>query len=140
LYHYSMQKSFKMQEINTELCCVCLETNTTLPKIQKWKCTHSFHASCIEGWNHSCPMCRTHTLSAANGMEISWTISRNPRNTLDIEFMKSVRCVPADLVDVYKRNWKDQDCIAQNHPMVYSHPSGVVVICEHCNTVQCFDL
>lgn len=126
-----------MDNNNQDLCCVCLETNTTHAQIRKWTCSHSFHEECIDQWDNGCPMCRNMELITPN---VTWTISRNPRNVLNIDVMKSVKSVPENFIDIYKNIWKDQDCINENHSMVYSQPYGVVVICEDCNTVQCFKL
>jgi hypothetical protein len=38
-------------------CSICYEeivSDDTSP----YRCTHSFHESCIESWNGTCPMCR----------------------------------------------------------------------------------
>ena len=126
-----------MDNNNQDLCCVCLETNTTHTQFRKWTCQHSFHEECIDQWDNGCPICRTMDLIIPN---VTWTISRNPRNILNIDAMKSMTSVPENFIDIYKNKWKDQDCINQNHSMIYSQPKGVVVICEDCNTIQCFNV
>ena len=130
-------------ELNYDLCCVCLETNTTSQRICKWDCTHSFHAGCIERWNVGCPLCRNNVLaSSLNNIDVhvGWTISRNPVCILDVERMKErISQVPDEHIHIYKNEWKDRECIDANHRMIYFHTYGVIAICEDCNTTQSFN-
>jgi hypothetical protein len=126
-------------------CCICLDTNTAhIETIRKWNCSHKFHAECISNWNHSCPVCRNciNMLPISYACEeIRWTISRNPRCVLNTDDMKRLHeTVPDEHVHIYKNAWKDQDCIAQNHRMVYLQPYGVIAICEDCDTIQTYCL
>ena len=118
-----------------EVCCVCLDTNTTLRRIHKWKCPHTFHEECIETWNNGCPLCRTMVLFHPN---VTWNISRNPTNILNIERMKMLLPVPVEHQHVYANHWKDRGCIDSNHHMLFIQPNGVIVICEDCNTIQTY--
>ena len=120
-----------------ELCCVCLETTPTMQKIYKWKCSHSFHEECIKTWDNGCPLCRTMVLIHPT---ITWTISRNPTNILNIEHMKTLTNVPVEHQHIYATQWKDRDCIDLNHRLLYIQPHGVIVICEDCNTIQSYRL
>lgn len=134
-------------ELNDDdVCCVCLETNTTSQRICKWECSHSFHTSCIERWNIGCPVCRNNVLASwSNNVNteethVGWTISRNPTCILDVERMKEhISQVPAEHIDIYKNEWKDRECIEANHRMIYFHTYGVIAICEDCNTSQSFN-
>ena len=129
--------SSEEEEEEEEEFCVCLETNAKIPRIYKWKCSHSFHEECINMWDNGCPVCRTMELTIPN---VTWNISRNPTNTLNIEYMKRLTRVPLEDQHVYKNQWKDRGCIDSNHSMVYVHTYGVLTICEDCNTIQCFNL
>lgn len=44
--------------MNQDVCPICLgnlnENNTI-----KTTCNHIFHKSCLETWNHNCPLCRS---------------------------------------------------------------------------------
>ena len=131
-------------ELNDDdVCCVCLETNTTSQRICKWECSHSFHTSCIERWNIGCPVCRNDVLASSSNnvnTDVGWTISRNPACILDVEHMKEhISQVPTEHIDIYKNEWKDRECINANHRMVYFHTYGVIAICEDCDTTQSFN-
>jgi len=44
--------------MNQDVCPICLENlneNNTI----KTTCNHIFHKSCLETWNHNCPLCRS---------------------------------------------------------------------------------
>ena len=125
---------------NQDVCCICLGTNTTEnEKIQRWVCSHRFHAHCIENWNGCCPLCRT-----ANEIDIppvTWSLSRNPRCILDIAQMKMCGAIlNDDKKRVYQEKWKDQDCVSQNHELFFIHTFGVLGICETCTTIQSYNL
>jgi len=124
---------------NQDVCCICLDTNTTEnEKIQRRDCSHRFHANCIENWNGKCPLCRT-----ANEIDIppvTWSLSRNPRCILNIAIMKGGSILNDDKKRVYQEQWKDQDCVSQNHKLFFVHTFGVLGICETCTTIQSYNL
>jgi len=123
-----------------DLCCICLDTNTTpTEKIQKWKCVHTFHANCVEHWNQCCPLCRT--AEEVDIPPVTWSISRNPRCILSIPHIKQCGSrVSGNNAQVYAAKWKDQDCITQNHKMLFVRTYGVLGICETCTTIQSYNL
>ncbi len=120
------------------ICWDCIDINNSY---QKWNCSHLFHKTCAESWNKGCPMCRTQNLFNDGHCEpVTWLISRNPRNVLDLERMKNSRIlVQENLEHIYKNKWKDQECIGLDHKLWYFDNFGVQVICENCNTIQCFN-
>jgi hypothetical protein len=128
-----------MEKNDTCECAICYEPMKN--GLQKWKCGHRFHNACLEQWDHSCPLCRNDELIEHELPEITWSISRNRANVLNIESMKNIhRQVPVEKRLVYKQGWKDRDCLSRGHTMHYFQPYGVVVICETCNTVQSYAL
>jgi len=125
---------------NLDCCSICFECLEEDFQIQKWDCSHRFHENCANMWNNGCPMCRTMGLVHIEGEEITWSISRNRRNGLDIERMKNMNMFLADnLISTYKNVWKDQDCVEQNHNLLFFQSYTVLCICESCNTFQSFN-
>ena len=127
---------------NLDCCSICFECLEEDFQIQKWDCSHRFHENCANMWNNGCPMCRTMELVHVEEAEeeITWSISRNPANVLDIERMKSMNIyVSNNSIPIYKNEWKDQDCVEQNHNLLFFQPYGVLCICENCNTIQCYN-
>ena len=129
--------------MSSDNCCsICLEEITQEKEFQKWECQHRFHQSCVNKWNKGCPICRTSILATdTETIDITWSISRNPRNVLDIERMKNMNNIRLsdDLIPMYKDVWKDRDCIDQNHNLWFFKPFAIICICENCNTVQSFN-
>ena len=125
----------------THDCAICFDSIDINNSYQKWNCSHLFHKTCTESWNNGCPMCRTQTLFNDGHCEpVNWLISRNPRNVLDLERMKNSRIlVQENLEHIYKNKWKDRECIGLDHKLWYFDNYGVQVICENCNTIQCFN-
>jgi hypothetical protein len=73
-------------------------------------------------------------------IEVTWSISRNPSNVLDLDRMKNNNnYLEQHLIPMYKNVWKDRDCVDQNHSLWFFKPYGVICICENCNTVQTFN-
>lgn len=128
---------------NCDSCCsICFESLDEKQAFQKWNCSHRFHENCVQRWNNGCPMCRTRRLieSQIEEIEVTWSISRNPSNVLDLDRMKSMNIyLEDDLIPMYKNVWKDRDCIDQNHSLWFFKPFAVLCICENCNTVQSFN-
>lgn len=122
-------------------CCICFECLDEEQAFQKWNCSHHFHENCVRRWNNGCPICRTMERAHVEGEEITWSISRNPSNVLDLERMKNMNNIylSNDLIPMYKNVWKDRDCIDQNHTLWFFQPFAVICICENCNTVQSFN-
>ncbi len=125
----------------TNDCIVCWDSIDKEESYQKWNCSHRFHKKCIEAWSNGCPTCRNPNLFNDGHCEpVTWLISRNPRNVLDLERMKNSRIlVQENLEHIYKNKWKDQECIGLDHKLWYFDNFGVQVICENCNTIQCFN-
>lgn len=122
-------------------CVICWECITPDESHQKWNCSHRFHRNCVESWNNGCPTCRNRTLfdDGLGGERVTWSISRNPENILNLESMKKTNILSVNLEHIYKNVWKDRDCVDQNHKIWYFNNFGVVAICENCNTVQSFN-
>lgn len=119
------------------ICLVCLEQDN---QFQKWSCQHRFHENCANLWSNGCPICRTTQLINDELIEhVTWSISRNPGNVLDLERMLQTNVLPIALEHIYKNNWKDQDCVHLDHKIWYFDNFGVQAICENCNTIQCFN-
>jgi hypothetical protein len=140
-----------MEETNDcVICWDCIDINNSY---QKWNCSHRFHRNCAESWNNGCPTCRNRTLfddglggvravSSAflvEGEPVTWSISRNPRNVLDLSRMLQTNILPVNLEYIYKNLWKDQECIGLDHKLWYFDNYGVQAICENCNTIQCYN-
>ncbi len=137
LFSFNKKRNI-MEETND--CAICFNSIDINNSYQKWNCSHLFHRNCIENWNNGCPTCRNQNLFDDGQCEpVTWSISRNHRNTLDLERMKRSNILPENYEHIYKNNWKDHDCINQNHKIWYFNRFGVVAICENCNTVQSFN-
>ena len=123
-------------------CPICLEQLTHDTLVKKWTCDHAFHQQCVEHWNGDCPLCRTRVLREQNVTidNVTWSISRNPHCILDIPAMDRLSKVPEQHTGIYQYLWKDRGCIQNNHPMIFSQPYGVTVICRHCVTIQSFEM
>ncbi len=127
-----------MEETNN--CVVCWGCIDTDDSYQKWDCSHRFHRNCIEHWNNGCPTCRNQTLFDDGQCEpVTWSISRNPRNVLNLNRMLQTTLLSDNLEHIYKNLWKDQECIGLDHKVWYFDNYGVQAICENCNTIQCFN-
>jgi hypothetical protein len=120
------------------ICWDCIDINNSY---QKWNCSHLFHKNCAETWNNGCPICRTQELFNDGHCEpVTWLISKNPQNVLDLERMKnSDFFLQENLEPIYKNKWKDRQCIDLDHKLLYFDTGGVVVICENCNTIQSYN-
>ena len=120
------------------ICFNCIDINNSY---QKWNCSHLFHKTCTESWNKGCPMCRTRELFNDGHCEpVTWLISKNPRNVLDLVRMKNSNMfLQENFEPIYQNNWKDQDCIGLDHKIWYFNTGGVIAICENCNTVQSYN-
>ena len=121
-------------------CAICYDDESTQEFISKWTCGHKFHSNCIENWHVSCPYCRCEQLDKSLIESISWQISTNPTNILDIEKMRTINIVHGTKTQIYLNKWKDRGCINNNHTLLCCQPSGVLLICEDCNTIQMFNL
>ena len=44
--------------MDQDVCPICLEY-LYYKNIIKTPCNHTFHKSCLETWNHNCPLCRS---------------------------------------------------------------------------------
>ena len=127
-----------MEETNDcVICWDCIDINNSY---QKWNCSHLFHKTCAETWNNGCPTCRTQELFNDGHCEpVTWLISRNPRNVLDLNRMLQTNLLPVDLEHIYINKWNDRDCVDLHHKIWYFDNYGVQAICENCNTIQCFN-
>jgi len=121
---------------NIDGCSICLEQDN---QFQKWSCQHRFHENCANLWSNGCPICRTMELVNEEHVTVTWSISRNPGNVLDLERMKNTNILPIELEHIYKNIWKDRDCVQLDHKIWYFDNFGVQAICENCNTFQCFN-
>ena len=121
-------------------CVICFEKVETTTLIKKWECSHLFHESCIEHWDHNCPLCRNPNIILP---EITWSISRNPQCPL---WMNQIQDLVPTIEDTqkYQPLWKDHDCITNQHNMFYYQmnpidKTDIICICENCNTYQKFN-
>jgi len=129
--------------MDQEICAICLEImDDDDNKIKKWNCSHYYHRECINYWDSFCPQCKNNEIiQDVVDIEVTWSICRNPLNVLNIDSMKRNNPrVSTSNVYLYKNLWKDRGCIENNHNILYFQPFGVTVICETCNTIQCFNL
>ena len=121
---------------NIDGCSICLEQDN---QFQKWNCQHRFHENCANLWSNGCPICRTTELVNEEHVTVTWSISRNPGNVLDLERMKNTNILHENVEHIYKNIWKDRDCVQLDHKIWYFDNFGVQAICENCNTFQCFN-
>jgi hypothetical protein len=121
---------------NIDGCSICLEQDN---QFQKWNCQHRFHENCANLWSNGCPICRTMELVNEEHVTVTWSISRNPGNVLDLERMKNTNILHENVEHIYKNIWKDRDCVQLDHKIWYFDNFGVQAICENCNTFQCFN-
>ena len=121
---------------NIDGCSICLEQDN---QFQKWNCQHRFHENCANLWSNGCPICRTTELVNEEHVTVTWSISRNPGNVLDLERMKNTNILHENVEHIYKNIWKDRDCVQLDHKIWYFDNFGVQAICENCNTFQYFN-
>jgi hypothetical protein len=120
--------------IHETLCPICLDdkNNTVIP----YECQHSYCSDCIKQWNRPCPLCRSNfTNTNTNTNTTFTTISQEIVNG----FLQNNQKVPIQHHALYKRTWKKHECIDNSHTLSYLSPHGVVVICEDCNIIQCYN-
>ena len=134
----SISKYFELEleDINLEennSCSICLESLNN-NKILKYECNHYFHENCINRWNNGCPLCR-----AKEKISNNINNSKNKENILDINYIKKLSNVNGSDRMIYINRWNDRECVNNNHKFIVSNPYGVLVICEDCNTIQCFN-
>jgi hypothetical protein len=115
-------------------CSICYEDISENEIYKKWKCTHVFHEHCANEWNNGCPNCRCMTIRHNENIT-----GKNPSNILNISLMANINPLVGDKKMMYMNKWNDRECITQNHNFICSNGFGVVLICEHCNTVQTFN-
>lgn len=122
-------------------CIICFESVDSIGFIQKWECSHLFHESCIEHWEHDCPLCRNPNKLLP---EITWSIVRNPECPIWMHQLSHLAHITEN-IECYKPLWKDRSCIEQNHTMNYyqlnpRNEKEITCICENCNTYQTLHL
>jgi len=140
-------------------CPICLNTidisdGNGSKFITKYNCTHFCHEVCINEWNRGCPICRALIrpidrnvsigLISARHIPIDRNVSTadgNVYTTVDcIEGFDNVIQVPSEYEYLYKQQWKNRECINNNHTIIYRKPYGVIAICTQCLIIQCFNL
>lgn len=122
-------------------CAICYDDESNQEFVHKWVCGHKFHSKCIENWHKSCPYCRCEKLDETLIQPVSWQVTRNPSNILDIEIMKTINPIEnISKKQIYLDKWKDRYCISNQHNIICCQPHGVLLICEDCNTIQSFNL
>ena len=130
----------EIMDENMNYCAICHDEENTCEFVRKWKCNHTFHSTCIENWDHSCPYCRCEELDEDLIEPVSWQISRNPTNVLNIDNIRNINPITeTSIKQIYLNKWKDRDCIRNGHTMFCCQPYGVLLICEDCNTIQTFN-
>ena len=115
-------------------CTICYEEIEEHETYTKWSCHHSFHKNCVQKWNNGCPNCR-----CMKNIHNDHLIGKNKTNVLNISLMKNINPLVGFEKMIYLNKWNDKECITQNHNIICSNGYGVVLICEHCNTVQSFN-
>ena len=124
------------EEINETFCSVCLDDKNNM--VIPYECQHSYCSDCIKQWNRPCPLCRsnfTNTNTNTNTNTTFNTISQVSINCL----LQNNQKLPIQHHALYKRTWKKNECIDNSHSLSYLSPYGVVVICEDCNIIQCYN-
>lgn len=122
-------------------CVICFENVDSTTFIKKWECSHLFHESCIEHWDHDCPLCRNTNIILP---EVTWTLSYNPECPPWINQIRHlVSTIGEHRIPFYQNLWKDKDCITNQHTTCYYqinpvNKTEVIGICEDCNTCQKF--
>lgn len=117
----------------SESCSICLESLNN-NKISKYECNHYFHECCLKNWDNGCPLCR----AIERNRNIN-SNSKNKQNILDINSMRNIKNLYGSDMMIYINKWNDRECVNNNHKFIVSNPYGVLVICEDCNTIQCFN-
>jgi len=115
-------------------CSICYEEIDKNEFYQKWSCKHNFHKKCVQEWNHGCPNCR-----CMNVIQKDHFTRKNLPNVLNISYMKRINPLVGSAKNIYLDKWNDRECITYNHNIICSHLFGVVMICEPCNKIQCFN-
>ena len=91
---------------NIDGCSICLEQDN---QFQKWNCQHRFHENCANLWSNGCPICRTMELVNEEHVTVTWSISRNPGNVLDLERMKNTNILHENVEHIYKNIWLNRN-------------------------------
>jgi hypothetical protein len=113
-------------EIDT--CGICLNQMKHHEKYQQFECSHYFHKKCIHKWNRSCPICRNSSY-------------KNKTHHVDISgFRDMPNEVPFEYHHIYLKTWKKEECIRNNHHIIFRRPYGVFGACETCGYFQPFNL
>ena len=120
-----------------QICVICLDTISKNMQIKKWNYSHVYHKNCARSWNGPCPQCKC--IEIIEDVLDLEGFKKNKENVLNINSMKKGPHVPVYFTYLYKQRWNDRGCVNTNHKLHYFQPYGVVVICETCNTVQCFN-
>ena len=115
-------------------CTICYEEIEEHETYTKWTCDHSFHKNCVQKWNNGCPNCR-----CMKNIHNDNVIGKNKENVLNISLMKNINPLVGDKKMIYLNKWNDRECINENHNFICSNGYGVILICEHCNTIQSFN-
>tara|TARA_B100000214_G_scaffold371873_1_gene349060 strand:+ start:182 stop:535 length:354 start_codon:yes stop_codon:yes gene_type:complete len=112
-------------------CSICLDTSIENKMITKWICNHKFHEKCIEEWNNYCPNCRCNKLIK--------TTTKYNNNCFDIDlFLTWAKEIIINNTN-YKNQWKNNECITNNHKLTFYKVYGVIGICHDCSIVQSFN-
>lgn len=95
--------------------------------VEIYDCEHSFHKECIDKWSqksNTCPNCRSNIINVKC-------------NSFDKECIKNMSKIPNNLhkyIDMWPIN-----CIRNNHNVFFRKVSGVIGICEDCDTIMTFN-
>ena len=130
-----------------EFCSICLEHLNPNEGIKIYQCTHLHHPNCINNWNGNCPYCRSQRLPSTLRIITNHSIDNQSTSELPTITEESIegfkRCnqrVPTNFHNIYHQTWKKNDCVTNNHNLIFLKPYGVVGICEDCKIIQCFSL
>ena len=127
---------------NLKLCSICLENINEDDAIKVYVCNHLYHRQCITNWNGNCPDCRSARLPFPrwrNDVTITNELPSISEESIE-GFKRCNQRVPTNFHNIYHQTWKKNDCVTNNHNLIFLKPYGVVGICEDCKIIQCFNL
>lgn len=113
-------------------CHICLQNKNSFQYI--WNCMHTFCSECCETMNNNntlnCPICRNNNILFRENHKLL-------KNVLCIDSIKKRTKLNDE--NFYISMWKRKQCNNENHTFIVRKIYGVIVICETCNLIDCFN-